>query len=266
MTSLRQGIHFFFLQSWMSYRALFSWLDPLAYALIKIISPILQMIFFSLLAGYVYKTSDITPWIIGNAILLCSKNAVYGVGSVLKEERFMGTLRLIVAAPSNKFLLFAGRGFMHIFDAMVTVTVGLLVGALFFGFSLSLEVLPLFVLCLLVSLYSAMAIGQVISCVGMVTRDVHLLLNVSEYALLILTGASFPLERLPVFLQGVSNALPVTRGIAAARLLAATGPNPEVWSLLTIEFLIGTLYLVLGYQLLTYFENCARKKATLDIY
>lgn len=260
------GTRFFMLQSWMSYKALFSWLDPLAYIMIKVISPILQMVFFSLLATYVYQTPDITPWIIGNAIMLCSKNAVYGVGGILKEERYFGTLRLIVAAPANKFLLFVGRGVMHIFDALITVVVGLSVGAILFNFRMEWYLMPLFTLSLLVCLNSAMAIGQLISCVGMVTRDVHLLLNVSEYVLLIMTGACFPLERLPEFLQAMAYMLPVTRGIKAARLIASGLINQEVWGLLMLEFLIGGLYLVMGYLLLTYFENCARKKATLDLY
>ncbi len=257
---------FFFFQSWISYRALFSWVSPLAYSMIKIISPILQMLFFSILAQYVFKTSDITPWIIGNSILLCSKNAIYSVGSVLKEERFMGTLRLLIASPANKFLVFVGRGFMHIFDALITVSVGLLVGALCFGFNLTLNQLPLFVLALVVSLYSAMAIGQLISCVGLVTRDVHLLLNVSEYALLILTGACFPLSILPVVFQGLAQLLPITRGIEGARLIADGGDLHQILVTIGMEFLVGTIYLLLGYVMLQYFEIQARKKGTFDLY
>lgn len=266
MSSLQEDVKFFFLQSWMSYRALFSWLNPLAYGMIKIISPILQMIFFSLLAGYVFNTKDISPWIIGNSILLCSKNAVYGVGSVLKEERFMGTLRLIVASPANKFTVFIGRSFMHIFDALITVTVGLLVGAICFGFKLPADRLLLFTIILLISLYSAMAIGQLISCVGLITRDVHLLLNVSEYVLLILTGASFPLSRLPETIQWISRVLPITRGIEAARIVAESGANTKVWQLMAQEFLIGSIYLIAGYILFSYFEKCSRIQGTLDMY
>lgn len=266
MTGIISGLRFFFLQSWMSYKALFSWLNPLAYAMIKVISPILQMLFFSILAQYVFKTEDITPWIIGNSILLCSKNAVYGVGSVLREERFMGTLRLIVASPANKFLVFVGRGLMHIFDALITVSVGLCVGALVFGFHMPIDHLFLFVLALIVSLYSAMAIGQVISCAGLITRDVHLLLNVSEYALMILTGASFPLSRLPDVFLKISHYLPITRGIEAARLLAYSTDYRLFWHLMIWEFIVGSFYLVLAYFLFSFFERVARNEGTLDLY
>ncbi|MBF4695912.1 ABC transporter permease [Fusibacter ferrireducens] len=260
------GMRRFVMQSWMSFRALFGWLNPMAYALIKIINPILQVIFFSILSQYVFKTSDITPWIIGNSILLCSKNAIYGVGSVLGNERNMGTLKLVIASPANKFFVFVGRGIMHIFDAMITVAVGLISGWLWFGLSISPDRFPIFVLALLISLYSAMGIGQLISCIGLVHRDVHLFLNISEYVLMILTGASFPLTRLPAFMILISEKLPLTHGIKAARLIAVNGALDQIQLLLVKEFVIGTIYILIGYALLQYFEHQSRVKATLDLY
>ena len=264
--SILYGIRRFAMQSWMSFRALFGWLNPMAYALIKIINPILQVVFFSILSQYVFKTNDITPWIIGNSILLCSKNAIYGVGSVLGNERNMGTLKLMIASPANKFCVFVGRGIMHIFDAMITVGVGLIVGWIWFGLSIPVDRLVIFVLALLISLYSAMGIGQLISCIGLVYRDVHLFLNISEYMLMILTGASFPLSRLPSFMMAISRILPLTHGIQAARLIATYGALDQIQSLLFKEFMIGTIYILIGYVLLQYFEYQSRVKATLDLY
>jgi len=263
---LKNSVRSFFLQSWYSFRALFGWLNPQAYVLIKIIIPVLQILFFSILSKFVFRTDDIAPWIIGNSILLCSKNAVYGVGKVLVDERYHGTLKIIIASPCNKFLVFVGRGFMHIFDALITVTIGLLVGYLWFGLRIPLENMALFTLAILVSLYSAMAIGQLISCVGLVYRDIHMLLNVSENALIILTGASFPIARLPVFLQGISNALPITRGIQASRMLTAAYDGTIFMNLLRDEFIVGSIYLVAGYFVLQSFEYLSRKKASLDLY
>ena len=264
MNILKSNIRSFFFQSKMSFKALFSYLDPLAYILLKILVPILQIIFFSLLSQYAFKTNDIAPWIIGNSILLCSKNAIYGVGRVLINERMFGTLKLIIASPCNKFLVFVGRGFMHIFDALITVSIGLLIGFLFFNLRIPFSNMILFTI--IISLYSAMAIGQLISCVGLVYRDIHMLLNISEYLLIILTGASFPISRLPIFLQNISNFLPLTRGIKAARLLTTDYNLSEILNLLTVEFLIGTIYLISAYFMLTYFEYLSRKKATLDLY
>jgi len=256
----------FFFQSYISFKALFGWLNLEAYLLIKIINPLLQILFFSILSKYVFQTDNIAPWIIGNSILLSTKNAIYGVGKVLVDERNMGTLKLIVASPGSNFLIFAGRGFMHIFDALITVTVGLLVGFLFFDFSIAMSNLFLFAVAILISLYSAMAIGQVISCLGLVYRDIHMLLNVSEYLLIILTGASFPISRLPLFLQGFSRFLPVTRGVEAARMLTSQYDLIVLLKLLMQEFLIGSLYLFAGYFSFKLLENLSRRKASLDMY
>ncbi len=255
----------FFFQSIISYKALFGWLKIESYMVIKIVVPILQVSFFSLLSKYAFQTDDISPWIIGNSILLCSRNAIYGVGRVIMEDRDMGTLKLIIASPANKFLVFVGRGLMHIVDALITVLIGLFVGFIFFNLHIPLNNLFLFILAIVISIYSAMAIGHMISVVGLAFRDIIILLNVFEYLLIILTGASFPISRLPIFLQGISNFLPITRGIKAARLLLDSANRILVLKLLSREFLIGTIYILFGFFVFSFFESISRKKATLDL-
>lgn len=58
---------------------------------------------------------------------------MFGVGTVMVNERQFGTLASIIVSPSNNFLIFVGRAFMHIFDSALTVAIGFFVGYLFFG-------------------------------------------------------------------------------------------------------------------------------------
>lgn len=124
----------FFKQSLLSYKSLFGFLDPKVYFFVKIINPVFQLIFFSLLASFVYQTKDVTPWVIGNAFLLSMYNSMFGVGTVMVNERQFGTLASIIASPSNNFLIFVGRAFMHILDSALTVailTISILVGTVY---------------------------------------------------------------------------------------------------------------------------------------
>lgn len=253
-------------QSVISFKALFGWLDPKIYILVKVINPIFQVLFFSLVAGYVYNTKDLSPWIIGNSFLLCVYNAMFGIGMTLLSERFIGTLKLIIASPANKFSVFVGRSTIHIFDATITVTIGLIAGFVFFGFRIPIYQLGWFFLTILVAMFAACGLGLFIGCIGLITRDINLLLNISSMLLLSLSGANFPIERLPIFLQKVSSILPLSRTIKVARLLVNDVNISLCSRLLYEEAFIGIIYIVAGYFLLKLMEKIAIQKAALDIY
>lgn len=256
----------FIRMSLLSFKALFGWLDPKTYILTKIIDPCLQMLFYSLLVKFTFGTSDITPWIIGNAFLLSTRNAVFATGSLLRNERFEGTLKLIVASPGNKLLTFIARSFISIFDAAVTVVVGLLVGITMFHLDLSGINYFQFVLSILTAMFGGTSLGLVISTAALVMREIHLFLNVSAMLLFILTGASFPIERLPAPARELSYFLPITRSIEASRIIAEHGSVDKISVLLGTEIVISLLYLFLAYFLYAYFENKARIEASLDVY
>lgn len=259
-------INRFFRQSIMSFKALFGWLDPKLYVVIKLINPIMEICFYILLAGYVYKTKDLTPWIIGKSFLLCTSNTIFGIGSVLREERFSGTLKAVIAAPANKLLVFLGRGFMHIVDASLSVVIGLFIGYLLFGMRLSNINFLSFTLTIIIAMFSASGLGLLISSFGLISRDMNLLMNTVSMCIFGLSGAIFPIDRLPIILQKLSLCIPITRSIKAARLITNGGSSNVIYSLLFQELMVGFAYALAGYLLLRILEEIARKRATLDIY
>lgn len=256
----------FIRQSLFSFKSLFGYLSPKAYLLMKVLDPMLQMIYFSLLIKFVYKTNDMTPWLIGNAFILCSRNAVFGIGTSLIGERYSGTLKLIIGSPANKFMVFMSRGVFYIIDSFITVFIGLITGYLLFHLYIPADRMLIFILSIVVCMFSSIALGLCISVIGLLTRDIHLFLNTISMLLFALTGAIFPLERLPLFLSKLSYMLPITRSIESARLIASGGDFSRIFTLLGGEMLLGVLYVVLGYMALSFVEKIAIKKATLDIY
>jgi ABC-2 type transport system permease protein len=73
--------------------------------------------------------------------------------------------------------------------------------------------------------------------------------------LYMLGGVNFPVDVLPRALQALSYALPMTRGIQAARLAIQGVSWPEVQFLIAGEMLIGLAYIVAGYLLFIWFEK-----------
>jgi ABC-2 type transport system permease protein len=256
----------FFQQSWLSYKALFGWIEPKTYFFVKVINPIFQLIFFCLLAKYCYDPSDITPWVIGNSFLLCIYNSIFGVGSIFMVERYYGTLKMIIATPTNKFIAFFQRGFVHIIDSLITVFIGLSVGALLFNVSFDGVNIPIFLAITLIAMFSAVGFGLFIGSFGLLTTEMNFIMNLFAMMLLAFSGANFPLENLPVFFEKFSDLLPIVRSIEAANLLIDGQSLSIIYNLMLKEIIIGVFYMFFGYVLMRLTEIIAKRRATLDIY
>lgn len=252
--------------SFISFKALLGWLDFKLYVIYKILDPAMQMIFYTLLVQFVYKSQDITPWILGNAFLLCTRNAVFAVGRMLRSDRDQGTLQLIVASPANKLYVFLARAFYNVLDASLTVIVGLVVGVIFFGLDFTGTNLLMFSLSIIVAMIGGLAIGLVLGSIALVISEIHLFLNVANMVIYILTGASFSREKLPVLLYGLSELIPITRSIDASRIIIAKGDVSNALQLLGLDFFISMIYILIGFALYGYFEYKARVTATLEAY
>jgi ABC-2 type transport system permease protein len=100
--------------------------------------------------------------------------------------------------------------------------------------------------------------------VSLRVRENAVLSNVIFGFLLIFTGANVPLDELPSWMSAISQRLPFTHAIAAARELADGASFASVTGTLGTELLIGLGYLIAGYALLRAFEWQGRKHATLE--
>ena len=89
--------------------------------------------------------------------------------------------------------------------------------------------------------------------------------NTAFFGLLILSGANIAIEKLPLVIQKISYALPLTRGINAARAIVAGTPIEEIIPMMSIEIVIGVAYATLGFLLFRTFEHQAKKRGTLYV-
>jgi ABC-2 type transport system permease protein len=160
--------------------------------------------------------------------------------------------------------MFLGRSFVHILDGMLGVIIGLLWGVLLLGVDLSHTNLPALGLTILVTTFSTSGLGLLMGCISLVTTNVMFVNNSVYFMLLIFSGANIPLANLPSWMQSISWALPLTRGIASARLLVSGASFAQVAPLLLGEFLLGLVYVTLGYILFRWFERQAKAHGSLE--
>jgi ABC-2 type transport system permease protein len=259
-------ILWFFRQAAVTYKSLFGIMSFKTFLLTRFIAPVSSMLFFCYLAMHAYGAENMAPWVIGNAFTTCVYPVFLGAGLVLMIERGIGTLRAIIATPTSRIVIFVSRSLMHVVNAVMVCIIALTIGILIFDIDFSHVNLGLFALSVITSMFGAIALGMVVSSLGLIVREIHMIMNVGILGLVILSGANVPLDRFPAPMLVMSQMIPVTRGIEAGRLLHSGGSEAEVLSLIGQEFLLGIIYLTIGFIMYRVTEFYARKHATLDIY
>ena len=264
MKTLRSNLRLFWQGTLLSYVALFSWLRPITYTASKIVSPLMQMLFFTFLGTYATGKENAHFYVIGNAVQIAALSGIYGVTLSIGGERWSGTLAYLFGTPANRMMLFFGRAFMHIIDGALGVVLAFLWGVILFNLDLSHTNLPALALTILVTTLSTCGLGLLMGCLSLLTANVMFVNNTVYFLLLIFSGANVDVNALPGWMQAISNVLPLTRGIASARALIAGASFQDVLPLLAQELGIGLAYGLLGYFLFKWVEVSAKRRGTLE--
>jgi len=256
----------FFEGAFFSYRALFHWLRPATYLASKVFAPLTMMIFFVFIGAYASGSNSASFYVIGNALIFTASSGIFGVTMSVGGERWNGTLPYLFGCPADRMAMFVGRALMHIFDGMLGVFIGLGWGVLLFGLDLSHTDPAALVITILITTFSTAGLGLLMGCLSLITRNVMLVNNTVYFLLLVFSGANIAVDKLPKWMQAISQVLPLTRGIASTRAIISGGKLMDILPMLREEILIGIVFIVLGYLMFKRFEIQAKKLGTLDIF
>lgn len=245
-----------------SYRGTFFWLTPSAYIATKVIFPVLQMAFFVLIGGF-GGSQPFAYYVLGNAMLV-GYRPMYPIATGIGNERRLGTLPYLFAAPVSRASSFFGRGVVHLVDGLSSIAIAIGAAVILFGLDLSGANIPGLLVAMTAATYGAAAMGLALGPAAYVLLDASFLANLALFALILLSGANVPLHELPAALQVVAGLLPMTRSIAAARDFAAG----EAWDLaapaLLGDVVLGAAWAVTGLLFLAAIERVAISRGTLE--
>jgi ABC-2 type transport system permease protein len=247
----------------LSYRALFTWLNPWIYIPTMLGGPFFQILFFAYLGRY-SKVHDDTYFVVGNAVQASSMAAVHGVARTIGYERLFSTLAPILASPANRTALFFGRVLPLIIDGLLVSSFGLLTGYVLLDFHPPLGAVPPLALVLVITVVANTAFGMTLGAIGLRARDVLFSANLAYFLMLLVCGTNVPLHVLPGWLAAVGRALPLTHGIEAARQIAGGASLSAVERPLLTDLGLGVAWAVASIFLLRLFESESRRRATLD--
>jgi ABC-2 type transport system permease protein len=116
-----------------------------------------------------------------------------------------------------------------------------------------------------VTAFCCTGLGLVNAALALRVRENAVTSNILFGLLLIFCGVNVPLSTLPQWMNTVSQGLPLTHGIEAARRLADGASFGSVSGLALTELLIGCAYAVCGYVLLRVLETESRRRGSLEV-
>lgn len=236
------------------------------FLLLETLYPLLTLIFYCVMAGYAYGTTDVSNWVVGNAFLLCSNICLFSLGTCFSGERYSGRIRSIICAPLSKVIIILEKGFFSAVVGVITTFLGFMVGC--FIFHVSWEDIPWIVLVgiFVVAMFTATAFGMFLGVFGLLSDQIHLILNMAQCILLIFTGTNFPVSQLPAKVQILSYVLPLTRSISASRLILRGQEYKTIIRLVMGEAMLGVLYFMLAALLVKGVEKISIKRGKMELF
>jgi ABC-2 type transport system permease protein len=246
-----------------SYRALFGFMTPWIFVPTLIVTPVFQILLFAYIGRTAGLESD-TFYVIGNALQYAAVPCLFAMTQTIAGERFQQTLPFILVSPAKRMPLFLGRAVPVIVNGFFVSAFAFAVSSLLLGVHIRAGAIGGIMLVTALAAFSCTGLGLVSAGVSFVVRQNAVLTNIMFGLLLIFTGANVPLDELPGWMRTISDGLPFTHAIEAARRLAGGDGLGDVGGLLGAEVGIGAVYAAVGYALLRLFERESRRRATLE--
>ncbi len=251
----------FLLSAWLSYRALFTWLNPWGYVSSRVLLPVTLALLFGAIGRYT-GGSVLRP-VVGAAMLAVAAASVYGMNLAMANERVFGTLGLVLATPQSMLASLFAKALLHLVDALVGAAITLGAAMLVFSLQVPASAYPALLACTACAALSTMGLGIAVASASVRFRDVFTVPNITDAVLLVTSGAVVATSALPAGLRQVGEVLPLTRAVRAAQVAAEGGPLR--WSLLGVELLVGLAWGVVGYALLRWMVLQSRRNASYDL-
>lgn len=227
-----------------------------------VVTPVLlaTMAFYMFRAGH--QQGTLLYAALGAGVMGVWSSTLFGSGASIQWQRWMGTLELLVAAPSPLILLLAPLTVATAAFGLYSLAATLLWGRLLFGIPLALQHPLLFAFALPVTVVGLGLLGLVLASAFVLYRQASALSNLFEEPVWLATGLLVPVSLLPGWVEPLSWLLAPTWGVQAIRESALGGDAlPAIGMCLALAL----AYVAIAALLLRNFERLARQRATLSL-
>ena len=195
----------------------------------------------------------VAPGFIGMGVMMSGLSAV---GAALAREREIGTLDGLLMAPISRVSIILGKTLAQTLRNLLQGTFIIVLAVFVFGVHVRGN--PLLIAAILIlGTLSFLGIGIVATSIAKEQESAQFILGFLQFPMMFLSGVLFPMEQMPLPLQYVAKALPLTYAVDALRKVMVLGVGPEgVIFQLFILVILSAATILLGVPL---FDRAVRK-------
>lgn len=231
---------------------------------------LVQPIIFAVITYMMFKNSGLenftTYVVLGTGIMSLWSSICFSSAGDIERERYMGTLEIVTSVPVEFKIIMLGKVLGNTILGLMSMVITFVFVGVVFGEVLIIANPIVFIISLIVSLLSFMAISMLLAPSFTLSRNSRALMNCLEYPVFILCGVLFPIEVLPVWIRPLSYILSPTWAI---KLLRDSSLGVQDFSgfatNLAILILITAIYSIAASKLFDRIDKETRIKATLEV-
>ncbi len=278
---LRQHAQTFRTAAWLGWQIESNWTDPLLFFVFSVLKPISSVLILVFMYNVVAQTGPGDPVFafiyLGNAFYIYVGAVMAGTSyAILDDRERYRTLKYLYVAPISVPVYLVGRAVARFVIGTLAVAITLAAGVLFFGLPISLARVdwPLFAASMLLGVASLASLGLVLGAWTLTIRNEPWFLGEAVAAAMYLfSGAIFPLDILPRWLQPIGFALPMSYWLELVRRsvlgdAAAAFPTFAALSDGQLLLILAAMTLILAAittVAFRFFDRVARDRGLIDV-
>ena len=263
--SLRMG-------TWLGWQIESNWAAELwVFVIYAVMKPLalagIIVVMYAAINGGSFSAPLLTYMFLGNAFYVYVGAVTGGMGwAVVQDRESYRTLKSIYSAPIVVPFYLVGQGIARFFIASISVVILLVVGIGLVGIGVSVRDINwlLFAVSLVLGIGALASIGLAVAGLMLLTGTASWALgDLLASALLVFSGAVFPIDVLPAWLQPIGLALPITYWLELMRRALTSTPYPTAtlgaWSSQSLIAALCVLTAATTLVATAWFRWCERK-------
>jgi len=191
---------------------------------------------------------------------------LFNSGNSITGERWTGTLESLVGAPVPLRIVIFGKTLADITQSLLSVLVCYTLISLILGFALEISQPILFAFSMVLTLFSFVCFGLIMSTLFVLNPDIQRFQNGLEFPVYILAGFLFPIAVLPYWTTPISYLLtPYWAAIALHGTSSGNLSTKEILFAWLMMIVFSIFYLLISKYLFKKVLFKARSDATLNL-
>ncbi|WP_456278966.1 ABC transporter permease [Bacillus sp. AK128] len=200
-------------------------------------------------------------FVVAAALISMWSYVLYSSGSSLISQKWNDTLKLLIAAPVSLFQIILTKAISNSFIALISMALSFIYAKLIFQFTIQIGNYGLFILSVLILVFSLSVAGLILAIVFVAFQNVFDFQNLILTPMILLCGVFVPVQEFPLVLKVLAYLIPMTWGVKAVQDTLLL--SPEMFITMGLSIGVSVVYLGIAYFIVKKIEGVIRENGSM---